>query len=266
MFAHTLANEQNAGSTEASAFLLRPATANQPDILSSITSCRTTSDLRDCLLGYARLLGFYGARYVHIGSCWPSHPGMSSQQPIRFLTTSPHDTPDAEDWLARDPCAAQARNAFTPFAYSTRTLTGVDPLQRIWLENERMRGVSAGIALPVQDCAHGPAYISLFGNDEAGSRNLAERCAPELAFTAAHFHAKAKQLVPVADWVPRLSGRELQCLRLAAMGKTNAQSGKDLGIAGKTVEYHLRNAMEKLGAPTKLRAVVLAHSQGLIVF
>ncbi|RIA46343.1 DNA-binding CsgD family transcriptional regulator [Hephaestia caeni] len=266
MFAHKPAKEQDTGSAETSAFLLRPTAGHHPDILKTIKSCRTTSDLRDCLLAYARLLGFYGARYVHIGIVCTASSGTNSQQPIRFFTTSPHDTPDADDWLARDPCAVQARTAFAPFAYSTRTLTGIDPIQRIWLENERMRGVAAGIALPVQDSAHGPAYISMFGNDEAGSRNLVELYAPELAFTAAHFHAKAKQLVSVADWVPRLSKREIQCLRLAAVGKTIAQSGKDLGISERTVEYHLRNASDKLGAPSKLRAVVLALAQGLAEF
>ncbi|MEJ2459388.1 MAG: LuxR C-terminal-related transcriptional regulator [Novosphingobium sp.] len=269
MFAKKSANAQacDAGTiAEASTLFRFYGTDQEPDLFSSLRACKSAANLCDWLLNYARQLGFYGARYIHVGSCWCDQSDAVSCQPLRFVTTSPRDIVDAEDWLARDPCAAHARTAFAPFAYSTRVPPRIDPLQRFWLENERMRGVAAGVVLPVQDSAHGPAYISLFGTDEPGSRALVERCAAELAFSAAHFHAKAKQLVPVADWVPRLSNRELQCLRLAAQGHTTTQSGEALGISERTVEYHLRNASDKLGAPTKLRAVVLAFAQGLASF
>lgn len=268
MFTNKLASDRGHDAetvVEASTLFLRPANADRPDILTNLRASRSASSLRDWLLDYARLLGFYGARYVHVGR-FSSQPDAGPHQPLRFLTTSPRDAEDADDWLARDPCAAQAHNAFAPFAYSTQTKAGVDPLQRIWLENERMRGVSAGVILPIQDSVQGPAYICLFGNDELGSRDLAERCGADLAFAAAHFHAKAKQFVPLADWVPRLSTRELQVLRLAALGRTYAQSGEALGLSEKAVEYHLRNASDKLGAQSKLRAVVLAFIHGLATF
>lgn len=251
---------------EARALFMRPANASHSDLLVNLRAIRSATGLGEWLLNYARFLGFYGARYVHVGSLWSSQPEDSPHQPLRFLTTSPRDTEVADDWLARDPCAAQVRNAFAPFAYSTQTKPGIDSYQRIWLENERMRGVSAGVIVPVQDNVQGPAYLSLFGNDEIGSRDLAERYAADLAFVAANFHAKAKQLVPLADWVPRLSARELQVLRLAALGHTYAQSGEALKLSEKAVEYHLRNASEKLGVQSKLRAVVMAYIHGLANF
>ncbi|EKU73374.1 MULTISPECIES: helix-turn-helix transcriptional regulator [Sphingomonadales] len=266
MFTNKLASNRGHDAktvVEASTLFLRPGNANHPDILATLKASRSLSRLRDWLLDYARLLGFYGARYIHVGNFWTNEPDSSPHHPLRFLTTSPRDADDADDWLVRDPCAAQVRTAIAPFAYSTRTKAGLDPIQRIWLENERARGVSAGIIIPVQDSIQGPAYISLFGNDETGSRDMAERCGPDLAFAAAHFHAKAKQFVPLADWVPRLSAREQQVLRLASMGYTYAQSGEALGLSEKAIDYHLRNASDKLGAQSKLRAVVLAFAHGL---
>lgn len=269
MFSKRLVDEcdhDTATVVEASTLFLRPGNVRHPDILANLRSSRSASSLRDWLRDYARLLGFYGARYVHIGHFWANQPDAGAHQPLRFLTTSARDADDADNWLARDPSAEQACTAFAPFAYSTRTRSGIDPLQRIWLENERMRGISAGIILPVQDSAQGSAYISLFGNDEVGSRDLAERHGPDLAFAAANFHAKAKKLVPLADWVPRLNTRELQVLRLAALGHTYAQSGEVLGLSAKAIEYHMGNASGKLGTQSKIQAVVMAFVHGLASF
>ncbi|WP_227591733.1 LuxR C-terminal-related transcriptional regulator [Klebsiella aerogenes] len=35
-----------------------------------------------------------------------------------------------------------------------------------------------------------------------------------------------------------MSNRELECLRLAALGQTVDESGQTLGISGRTVEFH----------------------------
>jgi LuxR family transcriptional regulator, activator of conjugal transfer of Ti plasmids len=153
--------------------------------------------------------------------------------------------------------------AFAPFTWSTRPTESLAEIQTAWLEQERSRGILAGMAVPIQDSGEGPAYLSFFGYDEAASADLVARQAPDLAFAAAQFHARAKALVKPADWAPSLSKREIQVLRLAALGKTYEESAEALGVSHRTVEYHLRRASEKLGAVTKIRAVVLAFGMGL---
>lgn len=229
--------------------------------LPTISSCQSAADLRAWLQKFARGLGFYGARYVHIGTRWWAHEG--AETPIRFLTTSDREDDQDEDWLTRDPNVERVRTAFAPFGWSTRLGVGLTEVQRQWLERERARGVAAGVAIPVQDSADGPAYLSLFGYDAVAIRCLLEEHAPELAFLAAQFHALSKQLVKVGNWVPALSEREIQCLRLAAHGWTIRESGEILGVSNRTVEYHLQKAMVTLGAETKIRAVVIAFGSGL---
>lgn len=63
---------------------------------------------------------------------------------------------------------------------------------------------------------------------------------------------------------PRLTARELECLRWAALGKTTAETASELQVAERTVEFHLANATRKLDAPNKTRAVVLALEYSLI--
>lgn len=230
-----------------------------------LSECVSVPDLRNWLLRFSRNLGFYGGRYIQLARpCW----GLDEGEPgcaIRHLTTSSQAEREDEHWIASDPSIRLIRGAYAPFSWSTRHNAPLTPGQRAWLDGERGRGIDAGLAIPVQDSAGCPAYLSLFGYDEASIKKLIERSAPELAFLAGQFHALAKTLVPLAEWVgrgPRLSNRELECLRLAALGQTVDESGHTLGISGRTVEFHLRNALEKLGAPTKLRAVVLAFGAG----
>lgn len=45
----------------------------------------------------------------------------------------------------------------------------------------------------------------------------------------------------------RLTARELEIIRLAAAGMTNAAIGKQLFISRRTVEAHRARAMQKLG-------------------
>ncbi|WCM29725.1 LuxR family transcriptional regulator [Sphingomonas sp. QA11] len=229
--------------------------------LPTVSSCQSAADLRAWLLKFARGLGFYGARYVHIGRRWWTHDRADT--PVRFLTTSDRKEDQEEDWLARDPNVERVRTAFAPFAWSTRARENPTELQRMWLERERACGVAAGVAVPVQDSADGPAYLSLFGYDESAVQCLIAEHAPELAFLAAQFHALAKQLVKVESWAPELSVREIECLRLAAHGWTIRESGDILGVSKRTVEYHLQKAMITLGAETKIRAVVIAFGSGL---
>jgi DNA-binding NarL/FixJ family response regulator len=59
-----------------------------------------------------------------------------------------------------------------------------------------------------------------------------------------------------------LSSRESEILGLLAEGLTGEQIAKRLVLSPETVRTHVRNAMEKLGAPTRTAAVVKALEMG----
>lgn len=62
--------------------------------------------------------------------------------------------------------------------------------------------------------------------------------------------------------VRALSSRESEILGLLADGLTGEQIAKRLVLSPETVRTHVRNAMEKLGAPTRTAAVVKALELG----
>lgn len=63
---------------------------------------------------------------------------------------------------------------------------------------------------------------------------------------------------------PSLSPREVEALRLVAVGSTNAEIADDLGISVPTVKAYLHSAMRKLDVHNRGRAVVVAREAGLL--
>jgi DNA-binding NarL/FixJ family response regulator len=61
-----------------------------------------------------------------------------------------------------------------------------------------------------------------------------------------------------------LSARELEVLRLLAAGYSTTTIATELGLSVHTTRNHVRNLMTKLGAHSRLDAVVIAARSGLI--
>jgi DNA-binding NarL/FixJ family response regulator len=69
--------------------------------------------------------------------------------------------------------------------------------------------------------------------------------------------------VPVDDG-PRLTGRELDVLRLVVKGLTNREIARDLFISQNTVKNHVRNILEKLHVRSRTEAATLAVRERLL--
>jgi DNA-binding NarL/FixJ family response regulator len=77
----------------------------------------------------------------------------------------------------------------------------------------------------------------------------------------------AEQLVQVALERPAsvpLTPREQQVLQVIAHGRPADEAATELGISPATLHTHLKHAMTKLGARSRVEAVVLALQAGLI--
>ncbi|KCV60527.1 transcriptional regulator, LuxR family [Bordetella bronchiseptica 99-R-0433] len=61
-----------------------------------------------------------------------------------------------------------------------------------------------------------------------------------------------------------LTPRELDCLHWSALGKTSWETARILGIAARTVDFHLANACAKLAVANRRAAVARAVQCGLL--
>ncbi|MFF2525282.1 helix-turn-helix transcriptional regulator [Streptomyces liangshanensis] len=84
-------------------------------------------------------------------------------------------------------------------------------------------------------------------------------CARLAGATGATAAPPAERHLPV-----RLAPRELDVLTCVASGATNAAAAELLGLRPETVKGYLRSSMRKLGAHTRLEAVVAARREGLL--
>lgn len=63
---------------------------------------------------------------------------------------------------------------------------------------------------------------------------------------------------------PSLTKREVECLRWAAMGKTNEEIATIMALARTTIRFHIRNASEKLNAVNRDQTVFKATQLGYL--
>jgi DNA-binding CsgD family transcriptional regulator len=85
-----------------------------------------------------------------------------------------------------------------------------------------------------------------------------------LAGATAVGHAEAPTGAAAREMPIGLAPRELDVLSCVASGSTNAAAAELLGLRPETVKGYLRAAMRKLGAHTRLEAVVAARRAGLL--
>ena len=69
---------------------------------------------------------------------------------------------------------------------------------------------------------------------------------------------------PVSDIHHDLSPREVDVLRLLAIGRSNRAIGHELNVAENTIKWHIKNIFDKLGVKNRTEAVILVKDRGLI--
>ena len=89
--------------------------------------------------------------------------------------------------------------------------------------------------------------------------------AGEMHVLALRFVATYEEAVAGSDKTPaRLTRREIQCLKWAAAGKTDAEIGELVAISLPTVRFHVTNAARKLRAGGRSQAIQRAATLGYI--
>jgi DNA-binding NarL/FixJ family response regulator len=126
-------------------------------------------------------------------------------------------------------------------------------------------GNSAGAWEEVRE-AHGALRALAPRIDDPALRAELLRVCGRLAGASASGEDAAGPAAPARDGGERvaLTAREVDVLACVAMGATNAVVAQRLGLRPETVKAYLRSAMRKLGAHTRLEAVVAARRAGLL--
>jgi DNA-binding CsgD family transcriptional regulator len=117
------------------------------------------------------------------------------------------------------------------------------------------------LIVPVYD-GEEPLAGFLFGGEKVDTSPLTRAMLQVLAHAAfVRYRAlsRGKFAVPHA-----LTVREIQCLRAAADGKTDAEVGTEFGISSRTVRFHIDGAKAKLKVNNRVQAIAKALQEKII--
>jgi len=103
---------------------------------------------------------------------------------------------------------------------------------------------------------------AVHGGQSLINPSMAAKLLTEFAALAGRDEEERTQQVPA----PKLTGREMEVLRLVARGMNNRDIAKELFISENTVKNHVRNILEKLQIHSRMEAVMIAVREKLIEF
>ena len=212
----------------------------------------------------SRQLGFeyflYGVRYVPAEgkACQFILSGYPMQWMTHYQTAGYADI---------DPIVAHTYRYATPLIWQERIFD--TPERKIFMEDARACGIGSGFRVPIGGLPNEIALASI-ANPEISKDAQAHsvHLAGTLYVLSSYMHEAIRRLVfapPQASVEPpRLTPRELECLRWWVGGKMAVQIADILKISLAGVHFHLQNLKRKLGVRTKYQAIARAILLGIV--
>lgn len=220
------------------------------DLIERLAHAETEEQLLGVVAGAARELGFDHCAY-----------GMRQPLPVsnpRTLVFSNY--PSAwqrryaeQNYLAVDPTVAHAARSALPLVWSD-ALFSQSPA--FW-EEARGHGLRVGWAQSSYDAQGSIGMLTLARGGESLEQGELRAKTVHMSWLAHATHAAMSRIA--AERQPAaLTARETEVLRWTADGKTSGEIGQIMAISERTVNFHINNAVEKLGAVNKTAGVVKA--------
>lgn len=180
-----------------------------------------------------------------------------------------------QDWAAEllagnlvraDPVHSASRRTSSAFDWAELgSIIRLGDREKAVLQRGLYHGIGDGLTVP----ANVP-------REPSGSCSFAVRRGRELPrqrllcaeLVGAHAFRAARRIVrlPNAPDVPRLSAREVECLRLVAAGKTDWEAAKILGISVETTRQYVKRARAAYDVATRTQLVVHALRDEWVTF
>ena len=232
-----------------------------PELLDTLDDARDRSSLLDAMTRAAAAIDL--PVFTYLGWTDPDTPLLiANYSPVwraRFI---------AERYDKIDPVRATAQVERLPFHWCAADYLGRSSrLQRQMFDEAAEFGLTQGITIPIRHHRGRVTSMSMLadGATTSFSHNV-EKNRHLIHLVALHFDANitGKLGLDAGGVAPRLSSREIECLRWAARGKSTFETAAVLAIMRRTVVFHLENAKQKLGVTTTRQAIVEALRQGAL--
>lgn len=247
--------------------------ANMADILSDLETLGTEQAFRKKFDRTFASLGFDSYTYVNVDAELIEEAALKNHVPnLICLTNLP------TNWVSRyaeekyadtDPIIKECAGSRLPIRWTeSYRANSLERAEVRMMEDAWENGLKRGVTIPV----HGPkGELGIFSfnsalNDREFFR-VTDTVLYDTQIIAYHFHDAVQRTLKPAYQIPlpiALTEREVEILRWTAEGKTAWEIGSILKISERTVNFHIRNIMEKFGVHNKTHAAAKAMGLGLL--
>jgi len=162
-----------------------------------------------------------------------------------------------------DPILAHCNQSELPILWEDEVFSKAPQLRQA----QKKQGLQYGWSQSLHD---GSGLRSMFSLARSSTPITAEELYGHLGyviFINHHMHdlaaQKLRHRLPAAC-TPHLSTREVEILKLSADGKTAYECSRILSISERTINFHVRSAIQKFGVNNKIAAVIKAVRTGAI--
>lgn len=236
------------------------------EIIEKLLDCKTTENIEEVCEQFCDKFGynhyFYGVLI----------PTSFTKPSIYVISNHP------EEWRARysemgylsiDPTAAYCMQHVAPIHWLNLDSDKTEPSRIYSMYSEAMDfGIVDGVSFPIHTIRHETAMLSLsVDKPDADWNKRLIKYIPEGHLFAAYLHEAVIKILPAIQQLVSavLTEREKECLLWIADGKTSWEISQILGIAERTVVFHIQNATGKLDVVNRQHAVAKAISHGYIL-
>lgn len=222
--------------------------------MQALTGARSEAEFFKALASAARDLGF---DYCAYGMRAPLPLSSPKTLVLSNYAAAWQERYARENYVAVDPSVAHGLKSIQPLVWDEALFD----VNRPFWEEAQAHGICVGWAQSAYDARGVASMLTLARSDEPLSRSeLADKgLRMSWLVAAAHEGMSALQAMKrPAEADILLTAREIEVLRWTADGKTSGEVGEIMNISERTVNFHVNNALEKLGAANKTAGVVKA--------
>ena len=230
---------------------------------SNAAECADLEELRTLLEAVTDELGFDYFALLHHSSLDPgrqpglridNYPGAWAEEMV------------AGNLARADPVHLSSQRTSSAFGWAELgSMVHLGQREKAILDRSRYYGIGDGLTVPAN-----------IPREPSGSCSFAVRSGRELPhqrllcaeLVGAHAFRAARRIMrlPKASEPPRLSAREVECLRLVAAGKTDWEVAAILGISVETARQYVKRARAAYDVATRTQLVVHGLRDGLVSF
>ena len=230
------------------------------DGLDALLKATSEQDLFRQVAGAARNMGF---EYCAYGIRMPVPVSRPRVAMFNNYSSKWQECYDSRGYLQVDPTVQHALKSSLPVVWSNQLFMQA---REMW-EDARSHGLRVGWAQASRDPAGAVGLLTLARSAEPLTRSELDANQAKMAWLAQYTHAAmARLLTPklAPETQVALTSREKEVLRWTAEGKTSYEISQILDVSERTVNFHVNNAVAKLGTSNKTQAAVKATALGML--